>query len=86
MELEIYIPDDGSDDFVHRFRNFGEDIYRDLRDTYSVSIYEIDASTDHFRIRKIPKDKIAELTNIIMGIARLNFFDNTIELKEIYSN
>src|SRR5258705_1300095 len=31
---------------VHRFRNFGEDVYRALRDRYSVNLGEIDASTD----------------------------------------
>ena len=43
---------------VHDFRNFGEDVYRALRDDYAVSIEEIDASTDEFHLREIPKREV----------------------------
>jgi len=42
-------------ELVHEFRNFGEEVWSSLRDDYTVSIEEIDASTRQFHIREIPK-------------------------------
>ena len=47
-----------SPDLVHHFRNFGEDVYRALRDDYAVSITEIDTSTREFHLREIPKREV----------------------------
>ena len=43
---------------VHDFRNFGEDVYRELRNDYPVSIDEVDASTSEFYLREIPKREV----------------------------
>jgi len=45
-------------DLVHEFRNFGENVYRALRDDYAVSITEIDSSTREFHLREIPRRKV----------------------------
>lgn len=52
--LKVHLTN-ASPDLVHDFRNFGEDVYRALRDEYAASIAEIDASTREFHLREIPK-------------------------------
>jgi hypothetical protein len=44
-----------SPDLVHEFRNFGEEVYHELRAQCGVSIDEIDASTSEFHLREIYK-------------------------------
>lgn len=49
-------------DLVHEFRNFGEEIWRALREGYGVSLEEIDASTSEFHLREIPKREVRTVT------------------------
>jgi len=58
-----------SPDLVHDFRNFGEDVYRALRDNYAVSIDEIDASTQAFHLREIPKREVRAVAGRVREIA-----------------
>ena len=55
--LKIHLKN-ATPDLVHEFRNFGEDIYRALREDCAVSIAEIDASTHEFHLREIPRREI----------------------------
>jgi len=48
--IKIDISDEPTSDIIHRFRSFGEDVYRSLRDTCSVSIEVIDVSTTSFTV------------------------------------
>lgn len=50
-----------SPDLVHQFRNFGKDVYRDLRDECEVSIQEIDASTSVFHLRGIHRREVRSI-------------------------
>jgi hypothetical protein len=68
-DLRIEISDEPSQDIVHRFRNFGEDIYRAFRERYSVSLEEIDASTTHFHIREIRRRHLRSVTREILRMA-----------------
>jgi phosphate uptake regulator len=63
--IQIQITDEPTSDISHRFRNFGEDVYRSLRDTCSVCIEEIDASTKSFTIRDIHRRDPGEVTQTI---------------------
>lgn len=58
-----------SPDLIHDFRNFGEDVYRELRDDYDVSINEIDASTSEFHLREIPKREVRTVVARIRKLA-----------------
>lgn len=58
-----------SPDLVHDFRNFGEDVYRALHDNYAVSIGEIDASTQAFHLREIPKREVRAVTGKVHKLA-----------------
>jgi hypothetical protein len=57
-----------SPDLVHEFRNFGEDVYRDLRSECEISIQEIDASTSEFHLRGIHKREVRSLAAKIRKI------------------
>ena len=78
--IRIQISDKPTPDIVHRFRNFGEDIYRALRDECSVSIEEIDASTTSFSVRDIQKRDLGRITKIIKEELRHHHFDSSATL------
>jgi len=79
-DMIVEIPNDGGWDFVHRFRNFGEDVFRALRDSCSVDIHEIDASTSQFSVRQIPEEKTSQVFKIIQRIAEKHFFAEKVQL------
>jgi hypothetical protein len=82
VTLEIMVPDDGEQTFVHRFRNFGEDVYRAFRDECDVSIHEIDASTTSFAIRGIKRRQVRRTAAGIREIAEKHFFGGTVTVTE----
>jgi len=55
LKVRLTSPDPN---LIHRFRNFGEDVYRALRYDCDVSIQEIDASTSEFYLREIHKREV----------------------------
>ena len=70
----VRISDEPTPDIVHRFRNFGEDVYRALRDSCDVDIDEIDASTDRFHVRGIKARQVGRVTKLIESeLAAHNF-------------
>lgn len=54
---------------VHDFRNFGEDIYRELCEECEVSMAEIDAAASEFDLRNIPKRQIRTIAAKVRKIA-----------------
>lgn len=68
---------------VHQFRNFGERVYLALRAEYDVSIAEIDASTDHFFVRKIHKREARTVTKLVRQIAEKEKMSDLVEVTEI---
>lgn len=67
---------------VHEFRNFGEDVYRALREECNVSIEEIDASKSEFHLRDIPKRevrtiaaKVREIVGKYPALASINVYE-----------
>jgi hypothetical protein len=59
-----------SPDLVHQFRNFGEDVYRALRNECEVSIQEIDTSTIEFHLRGIHKREVRSIAAKARNIVR----------------
>ena len=66
--LQVHLTN-ASPGLVHDFRNFGEEVYRALRDDYSVSIEEIDASTRQFHLREIPKREVRTVAARVRKLA-----------------
>lgn len=71
-------------DLIHDFRNFGEDVYRELRDGCGVSIDEIDASTSEFHLREIPKRAVRTVAATVRKIVEkyTNLGINVDEIRE----
>ena len=75
--IRIAISDPPTTDIIHRFRNFGEDVYRRLREECSVSIDEIDGSTNSFVVRDIHKRDVRRITKVITELLREHHFAAT---------
>jgi hypothetical protein len=65
IEIRAIDPATFNEIHVHRFRNFGEDVYRLLKDTCSVSLDEIDRTTTHFSVRDIRRRDLGTVTQKI---------------------
>lgn len=81
--LKITISDAPTSEVIHRFHNFGEDVYRALHDTCSVSIDEIDASTTSFTIRDIRRSDLGIVTQRIKRELKRHHFDQTATLTRL---
>ncbi|HEX6367574.1 MAG TPA: hypothetical protein VF006_01500 [Longimicrobium sp.] len=60
-------------DFIgarNRFRNMGEEVYRQLRDLCAVDLAEIDAAVDHFFVREIRRKDIGTVATLLERILR----------------
>jgi hypothetical protein len=66
--LQVHLTN-ATDELVHEFRNFGEDVFRALCDDFGVSIDEIDASVSKFHVREIPTRKVRTIAAQVRKIA-----------------
>lgn len=81
--IRIAVSESPTAEVVHRFRNFGEDVYRALRDHCSVSIDEIDAATTSFLVRDIHKRDVRRIRKVIGNELRRHNFENPAALTEV---
>lgn len=72
--LRVAILCEMTPDVVHRFRNFGEDVFLALRESCRVSIDEIDASSSFFHIRDIRAREVRTVTQQVMTELRRHGF------------
>jgi hypothetical protein len=75
IKVEVNIPI--TSEVVHRFRNFGEDVYRHLRNTCSISIEEIDSSTNSLFIREIRRRDVSTVTQVIKRELKRHGFEDS---------
>jgi hypothetical protein len=82
--IRVRIPDDAdpTGTIVHRFRNFGEDIFRVLRDICSVDLDEIDRCTSTFCIRDVADTDLPRVMEVIEHELRHHNFLETANLVE----
>ena len=80
VAIKIMISDLPTSEVIHRFRNFGEDIFRLLRDTCSVNIEEIDRATDSFVVRGIHTRDLGLVTQTIKRELKKHRFDGSASL------
>jgi hypothetical protein len=78
IRIEISDPPTGA--VIHRFHNFGEDIYRALQEICAVSIEEIDRATSSFVVRDIRRRDLGAVTQIIQRELKRHRFENTATL------
>lgn len=67
-------------ELAHRFQNFGEDVYRALRDRCSIDIDEIDRATHMFEVRDIPRRDIGLVLDTIRREIRRHHFEGSTTL------
>lgn len=77
VTIKIETNDKPTLDMIHNWRNMGEDVYRELRDTYTVSLNEIDASTTSFHVADIKRSQVRRVTAKIRNILRKHNFDRS---------
>jgi hypothetical protein len=83
LKVQLTAP---SPDLIHEFRNFGEDIYRALRNECEVSIQEIDTSTSEFHLRGIHKREVRTITAKVRKIIKKYQWLPPINVYEIPEN
>jgi len=70
-------------ELVHQWRNFGEDVYRALRDQCDVSIQEIDASTSEFHLRGIHKRELRTTAAKVRKVAEKSLMSQIVSVTEV---
>jgi hypothetical protein len=81
--IQIEVSDEPTSDVIHRFRNFGEDCYRLLRDKCVIRIEEIDASTTSFCVREIHYRDLDDVTQIINRELKRHYFNQSAKLTNL---
>jgi hypothetical protein len=80
----IHFEPDQDDEYslIHRLRNFGEDVFRQLRDNGwgEVSLHEVDRATEHFTVRSIKASKLRTLLRWVEQEAARQHLRVTIEV------
>jgi hypothetical protein len=66
------------DDWLHRFRNLGEEVYVRLRDTCAVDIHEIDAAVDVFYVREVPPERTGAVAELLRQLIREHHLDDSV--------
>jgi hypothetical protein len=79
LKVQLSAP---SPELVHFFRNFGEEVYRDLRSECEISIQEIDASTSEFHLRGIHKREVRSVAARVRKIIEKRY--QTLPPIEVY--
>jgi hypothetical protein len=67
-------------ELIYRFHNFGENVYRSLRETCSVSIKEIDAATNTFVVQGIRRRDLGRVTQAIKDAVKRHEFEDSASL------
>jgi hypothetical protein len=78
IKIEVTTP--VTTELIHRFRNFGEEVYRSLKETCSVSIEEIDASTNTFVVQGIRRRDLGRVTLAIKDAVKRHGFEDSASL------
>lgn len=66
------------DDWLHRFRNLGEDVYVAFRNRYRVSIDEIDSSFDMFHIRDVALEELGAVVDAVSARIRAHSLGDSV--------
>ena len=82
--LEIIWDQEITNDTVHRFRNFGEDVWREFRDELTVSLGEIDKSTDRFIVKNIKQRQLKRVLERLEKIATAHSLFHELDLSLIH--
>ena len=68
-------------DWIHEFRNFGEDVWRELRHDAEISLDEIDSSTTSFGIRRITRRRVSHVEQRLRKLIASHGFEGDLVLE-----
>ena len=82
VSLKIEISDTAADYYeqLNRFRDFGEDLYREWKDTCDIRLNEIDSAIHYFFVRGIRRDNLEAVTGRIQQLLRRYHLDDSASL------
>jgi hypothetical protein len=69
MVLKIKCLRAGDPDVLHRFHNFGEEVYRRLRDSCEIDIDEIDGNSGEFILREVKSRSVRWIQDAVLDLA-----------------
>jgi hypothetical protein len=70
IKIELKDTNALADSFLHRFRNFGEEVWAELKSNCSVSLEEIDSCTDSFCIRNINRKDLGTTSAMVKKLLK----------------
>jgi hypothetical protein len=70
IDFELPTESSARGDIIHRIRNFGEDLYRELKRSgiAEIDLGEVDRATDQIRARKIRVRNVRTVSAFISGM------------------
>jgi hypothetical protein len=81
--VTVVIADPVTPDLLHRFRNFGEDVWRDLRFSCDVSLDDVDTATTELTIRRIRKRELRNVINYLERQFRVHGFEKIVSIRVV---
>lgn len=79
--LEIILDVEVTNDSVHKFRNFGEEVWKEFRDEVDVSLDVIDQCTDRFEMTEIKSKHLKRVLARLEKIADAHFLSDKLEIR-----
>ncbi len=84
LKVELVVPNALSvQDLVPKFQNFGEDVYRALRDECDISLKEIDHFVGAFHLRSIRKRDVRTITAKVRNILEKHHWLTDVKICEV---
>jgi len=68
---------------LHRFRNFGEEVWSVFESEYEVTLEEIDSCTDTFHIKNIKARALKRTLSKIEDLVEKHYLKGIVSLKEM---
>ena len=83
IKIELSRPDPQFE-MLHEFRNFGEDVYRALKEFCPISLLqEVDRATSSFVVRDIRRRDIGTVTDAIERVIRHYRWEEVVRLERV---
>lgn len=70
-------------DLLHRFRNFGEDVYRALGEKCKVSLDEIDACTEVFHVGQVRTREARQVEAVVREMAARHHLADVVKVEQV---
>ena len=70
-------------DWVHRFRNFGEDVWRELKEESDLTIGEIDSSISSFEVHGLKSRRVGRAKQVLGRLIDCHGFAGELEVREL---